>query len=234
MWLVFENAADILPLGSIFNEPTTNQIAYWAIVSALIMVFLMLSFHYFSNKGAGTTFRHYGISLNASAIVSSLCAAVAAVVIGYLVLFALQAVFGTDFRLWVLAVRTFQPEHVATALRYLPFFLFYYFVTAVGLNANTRGRRGGYLLSILLNVGGLVLWLIVQYGKDFMTGVALYPGQALNGILLFSLVPSLAVAAVYARKLFEKTNNVWLASFLNALLFTMITVANTAMFWNLV
>ncbi|MGN7454474.1 alpha/beta hydrolase family protein [Paenibacillus pasadenensis] len=234
MWLVFDNAGSILQLGSTFNEPTTNQIGYWAISVALIFAFLTMAFHYFSNKGAGTSFGQYGISLNPVVIVASLCTAAIAVVVGYALLFALQAVFGTDFRLWVLAVRTFEMEHVVTALRYLPFFLFYYFVSVVALNANTRGRKGGYLLSVVLNVGGLVLWLIAQYGKDFLTGVSLYPDQALNGILLFALVPCLVVAAVYARKLFEKTNNVWLASFVNTILFTMITVANTALFWNLV
>jgi dienelactone hydrolase len=234
MWLVFHNADSIVKLGSYFNEPTTNQIVYWAIGMALIITFITIAFHYFSKKDAGTTFSSYGISLNPVTIVSSLCTAIAAVVIGYLILFALQAVFGTDFRIWVLAVRTFKIEHFITALRYIPFFLIYYFVSTVALNANTRGQKGGYLLSIILNVGGLFLWLVAQYGKDFITGVALYPGQALNGILLFALVPSLALAAVYARKVFEKTNNVWLASFLNTLLFTMIAVANTALFWNLV
>lgn len=234
MWLVFRNAAHIAPLGPIYNEPTTNQIAYWAIVSALIAAFLTVAFHYFSKKDAGTSFGSYGISLNPAAIVSSLITAVVAVVIGYLLLFALQAVFGTDFRIWVMAVRTFKMEHFITALRYVPYFLVYYFVSTVALNANTRGRKGGYLLAILLNVGGLVLWLFAQYGKDFATGVALYPGQALNGILLFALVPALAIAAVYSRKVFEKTNNVWLAAFLNTFLFTMVSVANTALFWNLV
>lgn len=160
--------------------------------------------------------------------------AVVAVVIGYALLFAVQAIFGTDFRIWTFAVRTFEQAHFVTALRYAPLFLIYYFVSAVALNANTRGKRGGMFLAIVLNVGGLVLWMLAQYGKDFITGVALYPGQALNGILLFALVPCLIIAAVYARKLFEKTNNVWLAAFVNTLLFTMVTVANTVLFWNLV
>ena len=68
----------------------------------------------------------------------------------------------------------------------------------------------------------------------FITGTAMYPDMALNAILLFALIPCLGVAAVYARKLYEKTNNVYLASFTNTILFTMITCANTAMFWNLV
>ncbi|MDO7906056.1 hypothetical protein Q5741_06440 [Paenibacillus sp. JX-17] len=234
LWLLFKYANHIVPLNSFFNEPTTNQIVYWALVSAAITAMVTFAFHYFSKKDAGTKFSQYGISLNIGTIVASLLTALIAVVIGYLILFAVQAIFGTDFRIWTFAVRTFESEHFVTTLRYVPFFLVYYFVSAVALNANTRGQKGGYLLSIVLNVGGLILWVIAQYGKDFMTGVALYPGQALNGILLFALIPCLVIAAVYARKLFEKTNNVWLAAFLNTFLFTMITVANTVLFWNLV
>lgn len=234
MWLLFANANHILPLSSFFNEPTTNQVAYWALASALIMAFVTIGFYYFNKKKAGTKFEHYGISWNPVTILSSLCTAVVAVVVAYLLLFAMQAIFGTDFRIWTFAVRTFNGEFIIAALRYMPFFLLYYFINAVALNANTRGRKGGYALSIFLNVGGLILWMLAQYGLDFTTGVAMYPAQALNSILLFALVPCLALAAIYARKVFEKTNNVWLASFLNTILFTMITVANTVMFWNLV
>ncbi|MBU5353298.1 hypothetical protein KQI74_13460 [Paenibacillus barcinonensis] len=234
MWIVFNYASKIVVTGTYFNEPTTNQIVYWALVSALIMILVTFAFHYFSKKDAGTRFSDYGISLNIGTILASLVTAVVAVVIGYALLFAVQAIFGTDFRIWTFAVRTFEQAHFVTALRYAPLFLIYYFVSAVALNANTRGKRGGMFLAIVLNVGGLVLWMLAQYGKDFITGVALYPGQALNGILLFALVPCLIIAAVYARKLFEKTNNVWLAAFVNTLLFTMVTVANTVLFWNLV
>lgn len=232
--LVFTNAAKILPLSHIFNEPTTNQVAFWAIVSGLIAALITVGFYYFDKKISGTRFESYGISFKGSAIVSSLCVALLTVAAGYLVLFAMQAIFGTDFRIWVLAVRTFNPENLLTALRYMPFFLIYYFINTVAINANTRGRKGGYITAIALNIGGLVLWLICQYGKDMLTGVALFPAQALNGILLIALFPCLGIAAVFARKIFEKTNNVWLAAFLNTILFTMITAANTAMFWNLV
>ncbi|MCL2193096.1 MAG: hypothetical protein FWB78_06850 [Treponema sp.] len=40
----------------------------------------------------------------------------------------------------------------------------------------------------------------------------------------FGLIPCLGVAAAYARKLYARTNTI---------LFTMITLANTAAFWNL-
>jgi len=231
--LVFTNASSILPLSHIFSEPTTNQVAFWAVVSGLIAAFITVCFYYFDKKRSGVRFENYGIHFHLSSIAASLCVAVLAVFAGYLLLFGVQAVFGTDFRIWTLAVRTFKVENFISALRYMPFFLIYYFINTVALNANTRGRKGGYAISVLLNIGGLVLWLICQYGSDFLTGTAMLPAQALNGIMLIALFPCLGIAAVFARKIFEKTNNVWLAAFFNTILFTIITAANTALFWNM-
>lgn len=232
--LVFGFAENILALSPYFVEPTVNQIGYWAVVSGLIALLITVAYYYFNKKEAGTTFASYGVSLKPVAIAASLVVALVIVAVGYGLLYLMQALFGVDFRIWTLAVRTFKPEHLIVTLRYAPFFLFYYFINTVALNANTRGRKMGYLISILLNVGGLILWVVAQYGLDFITGVGMCPGQALNGILLFALIPCLAIAAVYARKLYEKTNNVWLAAFLNTTLFTLITCANTALFWNMV
>jgi len=224
-----------LALGSTFNQPTTNQIAYWAVASGLIAALFNVITYYLAGKNAGTAFASYGLLFKPAVIVASLAAALAAVVTGYIVLWLIQAIFGVDFRLWTLAVRTFRLEHFRTALRYLPFFFVFYLSNAVALNASTRGLKkcASVLVAVILNAGGLGLWLLYHYGKLFITGVAGYPAVTLNGILLFALTPFLGVAAVYARKLFEDTGHVWLASFLNALLFTMITAANTATFWNL-
>lgn len=97
---------------------------------------------------AGVQFGQYGITRSLPVIGASLAAALAAVVLGYGLLFGIQAVFGVDFRIWTLAVRTFKVEHLLVALRYLPVFFIYYFVNTVALNANTRGRRGGTALAI--------------------------------------------------------------------------------------
>jgi hypothetical protein len=231
---VFKFAPSIVPLGSTFNEPTTNQVVYWAISCGLIALVITIMFFTLSKQRAGTRIKDYGVSLNIKAIVASFCVAVITVICIYTILFAIQAIFGTDFRIWTLAVRTFKTEHILTALRYLPLFFIYYFINTIAINSNTREKKGGYAIAIFLNIGGLVLWLLFQYILVFARGVALNPTQTLNGILLIATVPCLGIAAVFAKKLFEKTNNVWLVSFVNTLLFTMIMVANTAMFWNMV
>jgi len=232
--LVFKFATSVLPLSRTFNEPITNQVAFWAICCALITLVITILYYVLSKQKAGTALKNYGVSLNIKSIAASLCVALLSVAAVYALLFAVQGIFGTDFRIWTLAVRTFSFENLLTALRYLPFFFIYYFINTIAINANTRERKGGYALAIFLNIGGLVLWLALQYIMDFARGVAMLPAQSLNGIVLIAIVPCLAIAAVFAKKIFEKTNNVWLASFVNAMLFTMIMVANTVMFWNLV
>jgi len=231
---LFLFADKILPLNPFFNEPTTNQIVYWAICNGLIALIISIFFYGITKKKEGASWSAYGVTGKGKSILASFCIAILSMIILYAVLFLIQAVFGTDFRFWTMAVRTFKPEFVVVWLRYLPFFFVYYFINAIAINANTRGKRGGYAIAIGLNVGGLILWLLCQYGMDFATGTAMLPAQALNGILLVATIPCLAIAAVYAKKLFEKTHNVWLAAFINTMLFTMITVANTVMFWNMI
>ena len=86
------------------------------------------------------------------------------------------------------------------------------------------------LYAIALNVGGLVLFMAYQYGKLFITGSAAVPTLALESILLVGLIPSLLIAAIFARKFYEKTNNVWTSAFFNTFLFTMIAIANTTVY----
>lgn len=231
--LVFKFAQFIIPLSHTFNEPTTNQIAYWALASGLITAVFTIITYLLLNKNQNVNIKDYGFIVNIKSILSSLAVAILAVVILYIVVFIIQFIFKTDFRIWTLAVRTFTLNHFLTALRYVPIFLIFYFINTIAINANTRDKKHGNLLALCLNIGGLVLWLLLQYGMLFITGESVFPQEALNGILLFALVPCLGIASIYARVLFKKTNNVWLASFVNTLLFTMITVANTVMFWNI-
>ena len=97
------------------------------------------------------------------------------------------------------------------------------------MNTNTDRLQGakGYILAILLNAGGPILWLAVQYITLFSTGVAWQPGSALSGIVLVAMVPTLSIAAIISRNLYKKTGNIWMPACLNAVLMTTMTIANT-------
>lgn len=223
----------LIVFGGYFVSSTACQIVFWGMVSGLLSATLTCGVYAYLLQPAGTPFAAYGIVKSPAAIAASLLTALLAVALSYALLFLMQALFGVDFRIWTLAVRTVKWENVAAALRYMPFFFIYYFANTVSVGANTRDRKCGWLMAAGMNVLGLLIWMALQYGLLFGRGVAMEPDQALNGILLVALIPCLALAGVFANRLTEKTNNVWLGAFVNTVLFTMITLGNTSIFWNL-
>jgi len=231
--LIAANPSNVVDLSANFMAPAVNTIAYWAIMSGVIAAVILVLLHYDFKKFLGAHAGNYGLVAKGDVIVASLATAVVTLIILYILVFLMQVIFVVDARIWTLAIRSLTGEHILAALRYMPFFFIFYFFNTIAINANTQGRKLGILIAIILNIGGLVLWLAIQYGTLFSTGVAWYPTMALNAILLFALIPCLAVAAVYANKLYTKTNNVYLAAFINTIFFTLIILANTAVFWNM-
>ena len=94
----------------------------------------------------------------------------------------------------------------------------------------STGATGCYYVAILLNCGGIVVYLIRQYGQLFATGTAAYPTQALSSILLVAMVPTLAIAACFSRALYKRTGNIWTPAFFNGILMTIMTLANTCVY----
>ncbi|WP_019413627.1 alpha/beta fold hydrolase [Paenisporosarcina sp. TG20] len=216
----------------LFGAPTVNPIVFWAINVTIVTLMIMVCYHYVSKKPEGATIESYGVKVNIKTIIAALLTAVIAVVIGYAVLYLVDAVFKTDFRLWTFAVKTFEGHHVIALLKYAPMLFIYFLVLGISININTAKFNGikGYIVSILYFVGGLVLYLGYHYGSLFITGTAGYPGESLSSIIVIGLVPALIIAAIFNRYLFRKTGNVYVGAFLNTLLITMITLANTALY----
>ena len=218
--------------GKVFQAGVPSSIATWALISAFISVIIMTAVHLFSGKkGLGV----YGIQAKPISVVASFCIAVIVSVAAYALLFLVDALFTTDFRIWTFAFKTFEASAIPAALKYMPFFFIYYFVSAAAAVSNSSSEKlqgvKGYVVACLTNMGGILLWLILQYGLLFATGKAFYTGEALSGILLIALVPTLIAATCYAKYLYKKTGNVYTAAFLNAIVMTMMTVANTTVYW---
>ncbi len=217
---------------AVFSSPTTNQIIFWALGVTSISVYIALADYYLRAAPAGNELERYGFGTGWKSVGLSFAVAVIAVAAAYALLFIVDAVFNTDFRFWVWAVKTFDARHVGVALRYAPFFFIYYYAISITLNSNTARIKGwkGDILACLINVGGLALFLILQYCSLFATGRGLFPTQALNSILLFALVPSLIVASLYSKQFYRISGNVYVGAFVNTLLMTMITIANTTVY----
>ena len=231
--LLSDTSASIMNTTGFFVAPSINTIGYWAIMSAAIASVFLAFMYYFARKPLGATPANYGLSVKIDTILASFLTAVVGVALVYAVLFITEAIFRVDGRIWTIGIRIFTFEHVLALFRYAPFLFVFYFVNTIAVCANTRGKKFGDLIAVFTNAGFILIWVAIQYIILFSTGVAWHPSMALNSILLFALIPILSVAAVYARRLYEKTNNVFLAAFTNTIFLTMITIANTAVFWNM-
>lgn len=220
-----------------WSAPAINQIAYWTLACALISVLIMALVYLISKAPKGVGLEAYGLKVKPISILAALCTALIAFFAGYAIVFLVDAVFKTDFRFWVFAFKTFEPSIIPAALHYLPIFLLYYLVssTAICINTNTEKLQGvkGYLVAIALNAGGIIIFVARQYITLFATGTAAHPTQALSAILLFGMIPTLTIAACYSRALYKRTGNVWTPAFFNAFLMTMMTLANTAVYYQM-
>lgn len=218
-----------------WSAPAINQIAYWTLACTLISALVMSMVYLVSKAPKGVGLSAYGLKVKPISILASFCVAAIAFVVGYAILFAVDAVFTTDFRIWVFAFKTFEPSLIPAMVHYLPIFFVYYLVSSVAIciNTNTEKLQGikGYLVAILLNAGGITIFIARQYITLFATGTAAHPTQALSAILLFGMIPTLAIAACFSRALYKRTGNVWTPAFLNALLMTTMTLANTAVYY---
>ena len=215
-----------------YNQPGTTPIAYWALVCSGLTAICLSIAHFVTNKGNGYTLANYGLKANWKQILLALLIAVVIVTGVYSITFLIEFVLRVDFRFWTYAIKPFGKDHLVTFVRYLPVFFLFYLVSAISTIANTGNDKSwkGTLKAILISAGGVAVLLGVHYGMDFVTGTAKFPSLALNMILLWALVPTLAISAWIARKSYFKTGNIWTAVFVNALLFTLMQVANTTLY----
>jgi hypothetical protein len=230
-------AKGLFVLTPIFNEPQTNALIYWAVVVTGLVGMILSIVYYTINKPAHINVRAYGFMVGWKTVLKSFITALIIASTGYFILFVVDALFQTDFRIWLFAVRAFNKYHVLTALGYMPFFFLYFFVNGIALHINTNSKylKGtkGYVVAFFMNIGGLVIWQVIQYGKLFITGVAAWPSVSLNSITLYGTLAILFTSTLLTKKFQEKTNNVYTGAFLNTIVVTLIAISTSTMYIHL-
>jgi len=224
-----------------FPQTMVNNMVIWLFLIGLIMIAFVGIVYYFFNKSKGVSLRQYGLSIRSEGetarqsfvkVLKTIILSIIVVAAGYLIVFILYSIFKADFRIFSLAVKTFRIDRIAICLRYLIFFLVWSFGLTVAVNSNfRRGMMEGPILAIttILNMLGVSIGLFTYYIPFVANG---FPssglsGEFINPILLIPIPVLVAVATIYARRIYRQTGNVYLATILNAVLIGMITVVNT-------
>ncbi len=233
---------DLVPINKIWPQDTTGKIAAWGLVSAVFGLAVLLCVwgvtalvnHIAGKKGKeqiAVTNPFACAKIGLLDFIKTVLFAFLVVIIGYVVVWINWGIWTVDFRIWTLDVHPFVIDMAPTMLRYTPLFLIFYLVSAIG-NAGMRAKElpewASVLINALFNSLGVALVVIIQYATFRSTGVLWQGDMNLGYIVVFPLIPILAIATVISRYTYKRTGNVWLGALINAILFTVITVANTA------
>jgi pimeloyl-ACP methyl ester carboxylesterase len=204
-----------------FPQWIQNQLLVWALVNLLILLglgFLRKRTPAFSNR--------WGLSL---------AAALVTVAVGYLSLVAVEAVFRTDYRFWVLGLKPLSGEDWGIVVPYVLLWAAFFLVAIRSLAADIAVRRDGFLAQVIsgklaMSLGFLLL-VAIQYGSLFATGLLATPAEPLNTIVAIQFVPLLALVGAIGMWTYRRTNSYVPGALICALLIGWYVTASTAVHW---
>lgn len=228
---------------SLFPQDTTGTVASWAVVCglfALLLTGIVWLVNYIIDKVQNNPEKAMNSHpLAAARIEGGLGAFLKTVLLGavtvaliYLVVFINWAIWTVDFRFWTFDIQPFEvATMLPTMLRYACVFFIFYAINSI-LNQGYRTKNlpewATIAINAAFNILGIVLVIAIQYGTFRSTGVLWQSDMALGYIVLFPIIPVLIIATILSRRLYVRTGNAWLGAVINSLLFTIMTVANTA------
>ncbi len=213
-----------------FGEGNTTELGIWsAIVGVCILaVFLIGYFAYGKKHGASPD--SWGVKTALRPLCKSFLLALLTVTAAYVILYFADLCFKTDFRVWMIAMRTFNVEKVLFGIAYFPFFAIYYLINSWLVNGGNRieGRAPWKVtvLSCFANIAGIAALIFIQYFGIVRDGTFAF--NSMRIVNLFPLLVLIPVGTIITQRYFKETGKIYLGSFTIAMLYTMMTVANTA------
>ena len=219
----------------LFSQEMPNRTIVWALTNAAIALLLLLIRHLRAKSDKLSFADRYGIKISAKDFGKTVLLALI-VFAGSYCLAVLSSFFfaRSDFRLWVIAGRVMTKTQFLTWAGYLVFFLVFYVVNSMVVNSGRmRNMSDGknLLICALFNVAGVFVFELFVYAFELITGQMVWYGFGkdyfLYAVVLYPMIVVLPLAAVYARKLYNKTGSAWLGALINAMIFTWFVVGNT-------
>lgn len=204
----------------------------WACVNGAVTIGLCIAAYFGYWRRRRLRPRDYGAFIDIRSLGKTLALALITVVAAFAIVGAVDYLFTTDFRFWLLAVKWFTPDKIPLALAMLPLFAVYYVANSIAINVFNRFPLAGRewlntAVLALFNAAAPLLLLALQYITLYTTG-EVFPGLTGSfSMWLFQIVGIVTVAAIISRKLYTATGNPYLGGFVNALAVAMISVSNT-------
>ncbi|MGM9586653.1 MAG: alpha/beta hydrolase family protein [Candidatus Limivicinus sp.] len=216
-----------------FVQTGPLTIGVWCLMSGGFALVMMLIYYFCYGRKNGFSFKDSGIVISLEQAWKTVVLAIIVIAVSFSLVFCSQYFFKVDYRIYVLAVKTFNADKVIIALKYLIFFLVFYIINSISINCfnfNNIGGKWNIVILALFNALGSIFIVASQYIYFYATGYQLYgltEGQRIGPIWLFPVMVILFGAAITARILYKKTKNPYLAGLINSMFVVLISVSNT-------
>lgn len=208
-------------------------IGSWSAFMGIILVIAMILAYFIFAKKEGLSLRDRGMVMSGQKWLKTILLALLVIVCSFLIVFVVDYLFKTDFRIWVLTIKAFDADKIGIALRYLPFFLLFYIPNSIAINVFNYSKLGGKewlntAVLALFNGLSVIFIAIVNYAVFFAKGEQDFVGGvSILGIWAIPIAIILPLAAISARRIYKATNNPYLAGFINAGIIVMMSCSNT-------
>lgn len=194
-----------------------------------------MAIYYFAyGKKNGFSLTERGVIIKGKNLLKSILLALIIVVVAYGCVFVVDYFFNSDFRLWTLAIKTFEKDKVWLTLTYMWLFLIYYIAASVSVNSfnyNTIGGKSGLFNNIIVSLFAAFPAIIlpaIQYITYFSQDHMVWTTAAMQVLWLFPIILILFGANFMSRYLYKVTKNPYIAGIVNGVIVTIMTVTNTS------
>ena len=209
----------LLPASWLLPQVVTTQLLLWSLVNAGLGLILAR----FGPPVPAVARTRFGASLGLAGLVLG---------VAYGLVMAVQGLFLVDLRFWVVALKALSPGQWQVLPVYLVPLTACFWVTLRGLTGVLAGSGRSiiaqYGAAMVALGGGILLFLMVDYGVLFATGRLPTGFDPLTTVIAIQFVPLLALVAVIATFCWRRVANPLPAALICGGLVTWYAVAGTA------
>ena len=208
-----------------FPQVVTTQVAVWALVGAGIAWLRM-------GKDRDQASVSSAAVIPAARWLLALALAVVTLAVCYAVLIFIDAVFATDLRFWIVAIKVPAEHHWRIILLYIvpitaAFLVTTRTITSALTVANDKAATR-YIWAILAMTSGFLLLLLPVYGYFFASGNLITAFDPLSTVIALQFVPVLAVLAIISIFTWHRTGSHHVGALIAGIFVTLYVVAGTA------
>lgn len=218
------------------NQAAVRGVSTWAMACGVVTLVLLLATKAI-NKDAWADCAAK-VRITPVRLLKTVLLAITVVAASYAWVFIADYFFHVDFRIWVLAIKRFNPVYLFIAIPFMIMGSVFYIMSSISVNCFNYCKIGGkewvntLILALFTGAPAFILTLM-QYIHFYQTGYLLFAvgESALFVVWLFPLVAILPISVLVSRKIYKACGNPYLAGVINAVIVALISSANTCTFY---